>query len=290
MEVIGVVLAGGAGTRLWPLTLSTSKQLLPVFDKPMIYYPLSTLVSMRVRDIVIITTPHDQEAFTRLIGTGERLGLNVRYAVQEQPRGIADALRICAHHIVGRDVALILGDNIFHGVDVLSSASRHNTRGGAHIFAHHVANPSAYGVVELDANGRALSIVEKPVTPRSSYAVTGLYIYDDTVVDVARALTPSARGELEITDVNEAYRRAGTLRVSVLDRGAAWLDTGTFTSLMQAGEFVRVVEERQGIKIGCLEEAAWCAGFIGDDDLARLGHQLSPSGYGRYLLDLLQSR
>lgn len=254
----------------------------------MIYHPLSTLVRAGITEFIIITTVQDHNAFTRLLGTGIHLGLNISYATQDEPRGIADALLICATRTLGRDVALILGDNIFHNVDVRTPVMTHSHNGGAHIFAYHVRNPSSYGVVELDSSGHALSLEEKPSTPRSSYAITGLYLYDSMVTEIARGLTPSARGELEITDVNEAYRRAGNLRVSVIDHDGAWLDTGTFTSLARASELARSVEKRQGVKIGCLEEAAWRAGLISDEQLERLGWRLGRSDYGHYILNLLR--
>jgi glucose-1-phosphate thymidylyltransferase len=264
-----------------------SKQLMPVFDKPMIYYPLSTLVMAGIRDILIITTPDDQRQFRRLLGDGSHLGLELSYAVQPRPGGIAQAFQVGADFIAGEPVALVLGDNIFHGTGLGRQLRQQSVLTGGHIFAYPVANPRDYGIVEFGADGKVLSIVEKPAKPRSRYAVPGLYFYDSRVVDIVRGLRPSARGELEITAVNEAYLQAGELRVTVLDRGTAWLDTGTFTSLVQASEFVRVIEERQGLKIGCVEEAAWRAGFIDAGQLHALAAPLVPSGYGSYLLNLL---
>ncbi|WP_199510931.1 glucose-1-phosphate thymidylyltransferase RfbA [Nucisporomicrobium flavum] len=286
--VKGIVLAGGTGSRLWPVTTAVSKQLMPIFDKPMIYYPLSTLVMAGVREILIITTPRDRQQFERLLGDGSRFGLRLDYASQPTPAGIAEALLLGETFIDDSPVALILGDNIFHGVGLGRQLSRHRGRDGAHLFAYPVGNPEAYGVVEFDATGRVISIEEKPAAPRSRYAVPGLYFYDHKVVDIVRDLKPSDRGELEITAVNAAYLAAGELTVTVLDRGTAWLDTGTFTSMVQASEYVRVMEERQGLKIGCLEEAAWRAGLIDDQQLAALADPLVPSGYGIYLRNLLE--
>ncbi|MGW1161391.1 glucose-1-phosphate thymidylyltransferase RfbA [Streptomyces sp. NPDC002519] len=283
----GILLAGGTGSRLWPLTRSVSKQLLPVFDKPMVYYPLSTLVMTGIREILVITTPEDQYQFRRLLGDGRQLGLRLDYLAQERPEGIAQAFVLGADFLDGEPVALILGDNIFHGSGLGTRLARHDDLTGGRVFAYPVANPSVYGVVEFDGQGRALSIEEKPARPRSRYAVPGLYFYDRHVVDIARDLRPSARGELEITDLNRVYLDAGALQVTRLDRGTAWLDTGTFTSMVQASEFVRVIEERQGFKIGCLEEAVWRAGLIDDDRLRELAQPLLKSGYGRYLLGLL---
>ncbi|MEV6052275.1 glucose-1-phosphate thymidylyltransferase RfbA [Streptomyces sp. NPDC052107] len=285
----GILLAGGTGSRLWPLTRSVSKQLLPVFDKPMVYYPLSTLVMAGVREILVLTTPEDQHQFRRLLGDGRQLGLRLEYMAQECPEGIAQAFLLGADFIGDESVALILGDNIFYGSGLGTRLARHDDElKGGRVFAYQVANPSAYGVVEFDEAGRALSIEEKPARPKSRYAVPGLYFYDHHVVEIARSLRPSARGELEISDLNRAYLEAGTLQVTRLDRGTAWLDTGTFTSMMQASEFVRVIEERQGFKVGCVEEAVWRAGLIDDDRLRELAQPLLKSGYGHYLLGLLE--
>lgn len=284
----GILLAGGTGSRLWPLTRSVSKQLLPVFDKPMVYYPLSTLVMAGIREVLIITTPQDQYQFRQLFGDGSQLGLQLEYLAQERPEGIAQAFLLGADFIGHESVALILGDNIFHGSGLGTRLARNEGLQGGRVFAYQVANPSAYGVVEFDERGRALSIEEKPGRPRSRYAVPGLYFYDNRVVDIARGLRPSDRGELEITDVNRVYLEAGALHVTRLDRGTAWLDTGTFTSMVQASEFVRVIEERQGLKVGCVEEAAWRAGLIDDGQLQELAQPLLKSGYGRYLLGLLE--
>jgi glucose-1-phosphate thymidylyltransferase len=283
----GIVLAGGTGSRLWPITRAVSKQLMPVFDKPMIYYPLSTLVMAGLTDILIITTPDDQPQFRRLLGDGSQFGLQLSYVVQPRPEGIAQAFLLGADFIGTEAVALILGDNIFHGTGLGRQLRENTSSSGGRVFAYQVANPEAYGVVEFGADGRVLSIQEKPATPKSAYAVPGLYFYDNSVVEIVRGLTPSSRGELEITAINEAYLQRGELHVTVLDRGTAWLDTGTFTSLVQASEFVRVIEERQGLKIGCVEEAAWRAGFITDGQLRSLAEPLVPSGYGEYLLRLL---
>ncbi|GGM66248.1 glucose-1-phosphate thymidylyltransferase [Micromonospora sonchi] len=283
----GILLAGGTGSRLWPITRAVSKQLMPVFDKPMIYYPLSTLVMAGVSEILVITTPEDQGQFRRLLGDGGQFGLRLEYVSQARPEGIAQAFVLGADFLGTEAVVLILGDNIFHGVGLGRQLAAAGDPVGGRIFAYPVADPQAYGVVHFDADGRVLSIEEKPARPRSRYAVPGLYFYDNRVVEIARGLVPSARGELEITAVNEAYRQAGELSVTVLDRGIAWLDTGTFTSLVQAAEFVRVIEERQGMKIGCVEEVAWRAGLIDDDQLRALAEPLTRSGYGDYLLDLL---
>jgi glucose-1-phosphate thymidylyltransferase len=285
--VRGILLAGGTGSRLWPITRAVSKQLMPVFDKPMIYYPLTTLILAGVREIMLITTPEDQSQFRQLLGDGRQFGLDLSYAVQARPEGIAQAFRIGADFVADSSVALILGDNIFHGPGLGAQLSAHGDAAGARIFAYPVANPEQYGVVEFARDGRVLSIEEKPARPKSTYVVPGLYFYDKQVVEIAQDLTPSGRGELEITAVNEEYRRRGQLAVTVLDRGTAWLDTGTFTALVQASEFVRVIEERQGLKIGCVEEAAWRAGLISNDELAALAEPLTRSGYGDYLMRLL---
>jgi glucose-1-phosphate thymidylyltransferase len=284
----GIILAGGTGSRLWPITRGICKQLLPVYDKPLVYYPLSTLMLVGIRDLLVVTTPNDRAQFERLLGDGSQFGVDLSYVVQERPAGIAQAFVLGADFVGDDSVALVLGDNIFYGSGMGSELMSNATVDGGHIFAYQVAHPSDYGVVEVDASGRAISIEEKPKTPRSNYAVPGLYFYSNDVVDVARNLTPSARGELEITAVNETYLRQGRLHVSVLPRGTAWLDTGTFASLVQASEFVRVVEERQGLKIGCPEEIAWRSGWITDDDLLRTGDQFAASGYGEYLKTLLK--
>ncbi|HEY0507057.1 MAG TPA: glucose-1-phosphate thymidylyltransferase RfbA [Blastococcus sp.] len=286
----GIILAGGTGSRLFPITQAVSKQLMPVYDKPMIYYPLSTLMMAGIREVLIITTPEDQAAFRALLGDGSRLGMRIDYAVQPRPEGLAQAFLIGADFLAGEPVALVLGDNIFYGAGLGTALARLPSPDGGHVFAYHVANPQEYGVVEFDDAGRVLSIEEKPSRPKSSYAVPGLYFYDGEVVEVARSIRPSPRGELEITAVNDHYLRQGRLAVTVLDRGTAWLDTGTFQALRQATDFVSVVEERQGLKIGCIEEVAWHNGWLDDDGLRRAAQPLGKSGYGDYLLGLLRDR
>jgi glucose-1-phosphate thymidylyltransferase len=284
----GIILAGGTGSRLHPITLAVSKQLLPVYDKPMIYYPLSTLMLAGVREVLVITTPHEQEAFVRLLGDGSAYGVEISYAVQPAPEGLAQALLIGERHIGGERVALVLGDNIFYGPGLGVQLRRFADVDGAAIFGYRVAEPSAYGVVTFDEDGRATSLEEKPEHPRSHYAVPGLYFYGPDVVEHARTLTPSSRGELEITDLNRIYLDAGRLHVEVMPRGTAWLDTGTVESLIAAGSFVQAIEERQGLKIGCPEEVAWRMGFLDDAGLLRRAESLPRSGYGAYLRALLE--
>ena len=286
----GIILAGGSGTRLYPITMGVSKQLLPVFDKPMIYYPLCTLMMAGIRDIQVITTAHDAPAFRRVLGDGTEFGINISYGVQDRPDGLAQAFIIGADHIGSGSVALALGDNIFHGPGLGTNLQRLQSISGGAIFAYWVANPSAYGVVEFSADGIALSIEEKPATPKSHYAVPGLYFYDNDVIEIARGLRPSARGEYEITDINRTYLNQGRLSVEVLARGSAWLDTGTFDSLLDASDYVRTLERRQGLKVSVPEEVAWRMGFIDDDQLARRAQVLLESGYGSYLLQLLERR
>jgi glucose-1-phosphate thymidylyltransferase len=284
----GIILAGGTGTRLYPITMGVSKQLLPVYDKPMIYYPLSTLMMAGIRDIQVIATANDVPAFHRVLGDGRDFGINLSYAVQGRPEGLAQAFIIGADHIGSGSVALALGDNIFHGPGLGTNLQRLQSVSGGSIFAYWVANPSAYGVVEFSADGIALSIEEKPATPKSHYAVPGLYFYDNDVIEIARGLRPSARGELEITDVNRTYLNQGRLSVEVLARGTAWLDTGTFDSLLDASDYVRTLECRQGLKVSVPEEVAWRMGYIDDEQLARRAETLLKSGYGNYLLQVLE--
>jgi glucose-1-phosphate thymidylyltransferase len=283
----GIILAGGSGTRLHPLTLAVSKQLMPIYDKPMIYYPLSSLLWSGIREILIISTPHDLPLFRQLLGDGSRLGCRFEYAVQEHPNGLAEAFIIGKEFIGNDKVALVLGDNIFYGTGLSDLLQSNNNPEGGIIYAYHVNDPERYGVVDFDANGNVLSIEEKPTNPKSNFAVPGIYFYDNEVVEIAANIKPSHRGELEITDVNKEYLRRGKLKVSILDRGTAWFDTGTFNSLMQASQFVQVIEERQGLKIGSIEEAAFKMGFINAEQLKELAQPLLKSGYGKHLLEII---
>lgn len=283
----GIILAGGSGTRLHPLTLATSKQLMPIYNKPMIYYPLSVLMMTGINEILIISTPQDTPNFKRLLGDGKSLGCRIEYAVQEVPNGLAQAF-VIGEKFIGKDkVALVLGDNIFYGVGLGRLLQSNQNPDGGIVFAYHVSDPERYGVVEFDKNNKAISIEEKPKQPRSNYAVPGLYFYDNSVVEIAKNLKPSARGEYEITDVNKEYLRQGKLKVSILERGTAWFDTGTFASLMQASQFVQVIEERQGMNIGCIEEVAFRMGFINKEQLKKLAEPLLKSGYGNYLMNIV---
>ncbi|MCJ1713366.1 glucose-1-phosphate thymidylyltransferase RfbA [Microbacterium sp. M1A1_1b] len=284
----GIILAGGSGTRLWPITKGISKQLMPIYDKPMVYYPLSTLMMAGINEVLVITTPEYNEQFKALLGDGSSLGMQIEYAVQPSPDGLAQAFVIGEDFIGDDSVALVLGDNIFHGTGLGTSLKQNTRVQGATIFAYHVADPTAYGVVEFDDDFTAVSIEEKPTAPKSNYAVPGLYFYDNKVIEIAKTIEPSARGELEISTVNERYLDAGELGVQVLDRGTAWLDTGTFESMMQASEYVKVIEDRQGFKIGCIEEIAWRNGWIDDAQLADLAAPLVKGGYGVYLQNLLR--
>lgn len=283
----GIILAGGSGTRLHPLTLAISKQLMPIYDKPMIYYPLSTLMQAGIKDILIISTPHDMPLFQKLLGDGSRVGCNFQYTVQEEPNGLAQAFVLGADFIGDDSVALVLGDNIFYGTEMRQLLQNCKNPNGGVVFAYQVLDPERYGVVEFDKNLKAISIEEKPNNPKSKFAVPGLYFYDNDVIEIAKNLKPSPRGEYEITDINKEYLKRETLQVGILDRGTAWLDTGTFPSLMAAGQFVQVIEERQGLKVGCIEEIAYQQGFITKEELEQIAHPLVKSGYGKYLLGLL---
>ncbi len=286
----GIILAGGSGTRLYPITQAISKQLMPIYDKPMIYYPLSTLMSAGIQEILIISTPHDLPRFEQLLGTGEQIGCKFSYKAQVQPRGLADAFILGADFIGNDSVAMILGDNIFYAQNFGEQLKAYHNPNGGVVFAYHVADPERYGVVEFDKSRRAISIEEKPKKPKSNYAVTGLYFYDNNVVKIAQSLKPSNRGEIEVTDINKEYLRKRKLKVMVMDRGTAWLDTGTFASMNQAAQFIQVIEERQGLKIGCIEEVAWRQGFINKAQLEKLADGLMNSGYGNYLMQIIKDK
>lgn len=283
----GIILAGGSGTRLYPITKGISKQLMPIYDKPMIYYPLSTLMEAGIKDILVITTPHDQEQFIRLLGDGSQWGISLQYSVQETPRGLADAYVVGEDFIGDDKVAMILGDNIFHGSNLGQSLARHTDVDGGTVFAYQVSDPERYGIVEFDKDMQAVSVEEKPAQPKSNYALVGLYFFDNDVVDIAKSLQPSARGEIEITFVMAEYLKRGKLQVEILDRGSAWLDTGTFPSMMDASNFVQIMEDRTSLKLGCVEEIAWRQGYINDEQLRALAEPLKKSGYGNYLFRLL---